>query len=265
MFSTKVALETLGKSIAPRSRDRKPTFSILVPAYREEEHIEETLRGIVVAFREGNLSFEIVVVVDAVSGDHTALHVRRACEEFSEIRVFERKGRRGVGDAIKAGTAQAYGEIVIPVMGDCSELPFDIVRLARTAKKFDVVFANRFKSGRPAGYPPTKYIANRLCNFAIRVLLGIPYCDTTNAFKAYRREILTRIDLSSKGFEIFLEMPVKAMMHASSTTEIQVVHIVRKKKAPKLSLVRDGQRYIRLLLSLIKVSADHQRRQIRPS
>jgi glycosyltransferase involved in cell wall biosynthesis len=239
-------------SFLGRNKNEGPIVSVIVPAYQEAEHIEGTLRGIVDAFRSAEVSSEILVVLDLVPGDETASLVRKVAKMYSEIRVLERQGRRGVGDALRTGIKEANGEIVVPVMGDGSEDPSDLLRLVKEAEESDIVFTDRFKQGRPPGYPLIKYVANRLCNFAVMLLFGIRYWDTTNAFKAYRKKLVDRLDLSSRGFEIFLELPVKAMMvGAPRTAEIEVLHIVRKKHMPKLSVIRDGYRYVRLLLCLL--------------
>ena len=231
----------------------RPAVSVVVPAYREAEHIARTLQDIVETLHAAHVTSEIVVVVDLIPGDETASQIRKVSQSYSEIRVIEREGRRGVGDAIRTGIKRATGNIVIPVMGDQSESPSDVVRLAKTAQDCDIVFTDRFRRGRPPGYPVMKYIANRCCNFAARLLLRIPYRDTTNAFKAYRRMLLNRVDLSSKGFEIFLEMPLKAMMVPGvRVEEIEVSHTVKRKKAPKLSIAKDGYRYAELLLKLCR-------------
>lgn len=143
------------------------------------------------------------------------------------------------------------GEIVIIVMGDQSEGPRDIVRLAEKAQSYDIVFTNRFRSGKPKEYPYLKYAANRICNLSAKLIFRIPYSDITNAFKAYRRNIVADIDLTSKGFEIFLELPVKAIKRTEQTTEIDVQHTVRKHKVPKLSVSRDGYKYLSLLVLLV--------------
>jgi len=136
-------------------------------------------------------------------------------------------------------------------MGDQSDTPGDIVRLAEKAQSYDIVFTNRFKAGRPKKYPYLKYAANRICNLTARLIFRIPYSDITNAFKAYRRSIVTDIDLTSKGFEIFLELPLKAISRTKQTTEIDVQHTVMKQKVPKLSVTRDGYKYLSLLISLV--------------
>ncbi|HKM49740.1 MAG TPA: glycosyltransferase family 2 protein [Candidatus Bathyarchaeia archaeon] len=228
-----------------------PIASVIVPAYREEEFIEATLAGIVEEFRSAKLSLEVIVVVDIVAGDSTASHIRKVANAYPEIRLIERHGRRGVGDAIRTGIREAKGHVVIPVMGDQSERPSDIVRLVKKAGCCDIVFTNRFMHGRPAGYPVVKYVTNRCCNVAAMLLFHIPYSDITNAFKAYKRELLNQVDLSSNGFEIFLEMPIRVMMlNAFETSEIETGHIVRKKRAPKLSVIREGWRYARVLVLL---------------
>jgi glycosyltransferase involved in cell wall biosynthesis len=241
-------------------RTERPVVSVLVPAYKEEEHIEATLRGIALALRAVGVASQILVVVDAVQGDGTLSQVRKIAEEYHEVRVIAREGRKGVGDAIVTGIRAASGALVIPVMGDQSEAPSDIVRLVQVGMKHDIVFTNRFKHGRPLGYPVLKYIANRYCNLAVKSLFRIPYCDTTNAFKSYNKKILDRIELSSKGFEVFLEIPLKAMTLPNlSTTEIDVTHSVRQKKAPKLSVLSDGYKYVWLMLLMRKLKSGKKR------
>jgi glycosyltransferase involved in cell wall biosynthesis len=231
-----------------------PIASVIVPAYREEEFIEPTLVGVMEEFRSAKLSLEVIVVVDIVPGDSTASHIRNVANAYSEIRLVERPRKRGVGDAIRTGIREANADVVIPVMGDQSERPSDIIKLVKKAECFDIVFTNRFKHGRPAGYPLLKYIANRCCNMAAMLLFHIPYSDITNAFKAYKKDLLSRVDLSSNGFEIFLEMPLRVMaLGRLKAAEIETGHIVRKKGAPKLSVVREGWRYGRLLVVLFRL------------
>jgi dolichol-phosphate mannosyltransferase len=230
---------------------KQELVTVLVPAYKESEHILATLSDIAEVFRSARKRCEILVVIDHVPGDETSARVSEAANMYSEIRTIEREGRRGVGDAIYTGIQQACGDIVIIVMGDQSEDPTDIVNLADKARFYDIVFTNRFRDGRPQGYPRVKYLANRTCNLLAKLIFQLACSDLTNAFKAYRRNTLSDLDLTSKGFEIFLELPLKAMRRAQRATEVNVQHIVVRKKVPKFSVTKDGYRYILLLLSLL--------------
>ena len=228
----------------------KPLLSIVVPAYKEEEYIEKTLREIKRACADSNTSAEIIVVVDVVPGDKTGEYIRKVSEGHPEIRVHERVGKRGVGDAVRTGIGLAKGDVLVVAMGDQSEDPDEIVKLAKICQDYDIVFTNRFKHGRPQGYPFVKYVANRACNYSVKWLAGIPYSDTTNAFKAYKLETLRRVQLTSGGFEIFLEIPLKVMRcDGVRSREIEASHTVRKKRTPKLSVTKDGYGYLRVLLT----------------
>jgi hypothetical protein len=91
----------------------------------------------------------------------------------------------------------------------------------------------------------------------VKWLAGIPYSDTTNAFKAYKLEKLKLVQLTSDGFEIFLEIPLKIMQcDGIRTREIEASHAVRKKKAPKLSVTKDGYRYLSVLLTSLRTQTE---------
>jgi len=146
----------------------------------------------------------------------------------------------------------AEGKIVIPVMADHSETGGDLLRLLHVALQgYDVTVADRFGRGKPPSYPLAKYVANRILNLSARFLLTLPISDVTNAFKAYRKDLLKSVTLQSKGFEIFLELPVKTIrLRRSRIATVQADHVARKKSEPKLSLFREGPRYAKLLLFL---------------
>jgi len=227
--------------------------SIVIPAYKEEEHIANTITDIVMKLRQNRFNFEVLVILDSVPNDKTGYIIHELCGKFSELRIIERMGKRGVGDAIKTGIRAAKGSIFVPVMGDHSESSEDLVKLVRAVTHgYDMVIGDRFKHGKPINYPILKYIANRFCNFLIRLMFSIPSSDMTNAFKAYDALVLKELDISSQGFEVFVEMPLKVFLSAPNVNiaSVSVQHFVRKKSQPKLSLLKEGPRYIRVILSL---------------
>jgi glycosyltransferase involved in cell wall biosynthesis len=225
--------------------------SVIVPAYKEATYIGRTLSGIVEAFHTAKLDCEVVVVVDVVPGDETISRVAEVASRCRELAVIRRNGRRGVGTAVRDGIKNCHGNCIIIAMGDQSESPSDIIKLAKAAQNCGIVFANRFKRGKPDGYPFSKYVANRVCNIVAMILFRIPYSDITNAFKAYDKDLLDSIQLCSEGFEVFLEMPVKALTAARGVKEIGVEHVVRRDKVGKLSIGREGPRYVFTLLRLL--------------
>jgi glycosyltransferase involved in cell wall biosynthesis len=167
--------------------------------------------------------------------------------------LIERLGKRGVGDAIRTGIKKAKGNILVIVMGDHSESSNDLMKLVRAiAQGYDMAIGDRFMHGKPCNYPFLKYIANRCCNFSIKMMFSIPSSDTTNAFKAYNALVLKKFDVSSKGFEVFAEIPLKVFLREQNVkiASIPVQHFVRRKSTSKLSLLREGPRYIKVVSSL---------------
>jgi glycosyltransferase involved in cell wall biosynthesis len=230
-----------------------PFVSIIIPAYKEEEHIAHTITQTIVKLRQNRFNFEVLVVLDSLPGDRTGLIIYELCGKFAELRVIERFGRRGVGDALRTGIRAAKGSIFVPVMGDDSESPDDLVKLVKAvARGYDMAIGDRFKHGKPYGYPSLKYIANRCCNFLIKLMFSVPSSDTTNAFKAYSATVLKQLDISSRGFEVFVETPLKVFLRVPSVniTSISVQHFVRNKSEAKLSLLKEGPRYIQVISSL---------------
>jgi glycosyltransferase involved in cell wall biosynthesis len=238
--------------LSPATRENS-FVSIIIPAYKEEEHITNTITDIIVKLRRNRFNFEVLVILDSVPGDRTSFIIHELCGKFAELRVIERLGKRGVGDAIRTGIEKAKGSILAIVMGDHSESSNDLVKLVKVvAQGYDMAIGDRFKHGKPYSYPFLKYIANRCGNFLIKMIFSIPSSDTTNAFKAYDALVLKKLDISSRGFEVFVEIPLKVFLREQNMkiTSIPVQHFVRKKSGSKLSLLKEGPQYTRIVLSL---------------
>ena len=100
-------------------------------------------------------------------------------------------------------------------MADGSDHPEDLVRYHRLLEEgWDCAFGSRFMPGAQVhDYPRLKLLINRLANRFIRFLFRHRYNDTTNAFKAYRREVIDTIQpLLSNHFNLTVEMPLKAIV-----------------------------------------------------
>jgi hypothetical protein len=169
--------------------------------------------------------------------------------------VVHRRDTPGFGNAVKAGLAVASNEVVVPVMGDLSDDPEDIIRLVeKISEGYDIAYGSRFvDGGKLYGYPWQKLIANRLFNNSLRLAFGLPHRDVTNAFKAYRKEVLDEIgvaNLESSGFDLTIELALKAHIAGFSSTEVPVSWYDRTAGEAKLKLSRNASVYGKRLLKL---------------
>ena len=141
----------------------------------------------------------------------------------------------GMGSALIAGFKIASGEVFVPFMGDLSDDPKDIVKLVEKIDEgYDVVCGSRFtEGGSTTDYPLIKLIINRVWNRFFSFIFGMKIKDISNAFKAYRRFVIDKIEPSSKGFEITAEIALKARVYGFKLTEVPVSWSGRKKGESK--------------------------------
>ena len=114
----------------------------------------------------------------------------------------------------------------------------------------DCVFGSRFiKGGGTIDYPAVKYVINRMANLFIKLLFRIPLNDTTNAFKAYRREVITGCrPLIAPHFNLTVELPLKAIVRGYSWTTLPITWRNRRKGVAKLKINEMGSRYLFICL-----------------
>jgi hypothetical protein len=86
----------------------------------------------------------------------------------------------------------------------------------------DIVCASRYmRGGRQLGGPWLKRTLSRLAGNSLYWLGGLPVHDATNAFRAYRRDVLQAIPIESTGgFEYSLELTAKAHAAGRRITEV---------------------------------------------
>jgi dolichol-phosphate mannosyltransferase len=225
-------------------------LSVVIPAQNEEGQVGGTVEGIAAALERERIDYEIVVVDDG-SEDGTAAVVEAISESNPRVRCHPSPYEKGFGMAIRAGLDVFEGDAVAIVMADASDDPEDLVRYHRVLEEgWDCAFGSRFMPGAQVhDYPRLKLTINRLANWFIRVLFRHRYNDTTNAFKAYRREVIETIQpLLSKHFNLTVEIPLKAIVRGHSYKVIPTNWTNRTSGEAKLAMKEMGSRYLFIVL-----------------
>ena len=189
-------------------------LSVVMPAQNEEGSVAKTVEGVTSVLEREGIDYEVVVVNDD-SEDSTEAVVEAIGAANPRVRCHRSHYERGFGMAIRAGLDVFKGDAVAIVMADASDNPEDLVHYHRLLEEgWDCAFGSRFMPGANVyDYPRLKLTINRLANWFIRILFRHRYNDTTNAFKAYKREVIETIQpLLSKHFNLTVEMPLKAIV-----------------------------------------------------
>lgn len=225
-------------------------LSVVMPARDESGCIAETVEKLHTELRAAGIEHEIVVVDDG-STDETWNILCELKSRIPELAPTQNKGPNGFGRAIIWGLNQMSGDAVAIVMADDSDDSKDVVKyLNKLNEGWDCVFGSRFiKGGATVDYPLPKLILNRMANLFVRILFGLNYNDTTNAFKAYRREVIEGCSpLIAPHFNLTVEIPLKAIVRGYSWTVVPITWRNRKTGLAKLKIPEMGSRYLFICL-----------------
>jgi dolichol-phosphate mannosyltransferase len=225
-------------------------LSVVIPAHNEAAVVEPTLRGLIGQLGPEEIDYEIVVVDDA-SSDGTGDVVASVSAEEPRVRCVRNEAPNGFGFAVRKGLEEFRGDAVVIVMADGSDDPRDVVLYYRVLEAgYDCAFGSRFMPGATVhDYPRVKLTINRIVNAGIRMLFRHGYNDTTNAFKAYRREVVENLrPLLSHHFNLTVELPLKAITRGFSYAIVPTSWTNRAAGTSKLQLNEMGGRYLFIVL-----------------
>jgi dolichol-phosphate mannosyltransferase len=230
---------------------------IIIPAKNEALTLAETI-GDIQNKLNGVIPFNVLVVNDH-SHDGTQELLEKLVLRYSNLKYISNEWDGGVGNAIRFGLSIWKGDIVALCMADGSDSPDDIILLYSAIYKdgYDCAFGSRFiRSGKVKNYPIIKLVLNRIFNTYVKFISRYRYNDFTNIFKVYHRRAIEEISpLSSVGFNIGLEMSLKAFKKKLNIIIIPISWKQRKAGDSKLKLGKNVRLYMTTLRKSIKDEA----------
>lgn len=225
-------------------------LSVVIPAYNEEKNLPQVLTSLQSEFRKERIPYEIIVVNDN-SRDGTAAVIAGFMAQDPGVRTVNRRQPGGIGRAIRSGLELVTGDVVIVYMADCSDHPGDAVAYYRKIEEgYDCVFGSRFiKGSKVTDYPRVKLIINRIVNKTMQWLFLCPFNDLTNAFKAYRADVLRECGpFRASHFNITIEMSLAAVIRNYYIAQIPIGWTGREWGVSNLRITQMGRRYLSTLI-----------------
>ena len=227
-------------------------LAVVIPARNEAPNIGRTLDQVAARLARERVQYEIIVVDDG-STDATADEVRARIRVDPAVRLVQNGPPHGFGRAVRRGLEVFDSDAVAIMMGDGSDDAEDLVRYYYVLRdRAECAFGSRFIRGaRLDNYPILKRVINRAANTFIRILFGLSYNDVTNAFKAYRADVVRGcMPLLSAHFNLTVELPLKAIVRGYSYEVMPITWRQREAGMSSLRMREMGSRYLFIVLYL---------------
>ena len=200
--------------------------SILVPAFNEEKTIERVLRKLLAL----HIDDREVIVVDDGSTDSTGAIVERVAANHPTIRFYSQPNNRGKTAAVARAIAESTGEILIVQDADLeydpNEIPGVIAPIIDGVA--DVVYGSRFmvkRASRVLYY--YHYLANKALTCLSNILTNRNMSDIETCYKAFHRDVIKPLVLTSKGFGMEVEITAMVCKTKARTYEVPISYYGR--------------------------------------
>jgi len=234
----------LQKSITPNKKpatdsQNGQTIAVVLPTYCEAENIGSLIRKIQESRR--NL---LITVIDDSSPDGTAEIVKKLQREFSNVLLFVRPQKLGLGTAIITAfqsilSLENQPNYIITMDADYSHNPQDIPRLIHVARSgYDLVIGSRYcRGGSIVGWHSMRRLISRVANLIASTIIGTTIHDCTSGLRCYSKRYVETVlpYLHSQTYEIQIETIKQARLQGFSVKEIPITFENRKRGKSKLT------------------------------
>jgi len=194
-------------------------LDIVVPVYNEGDNIKMLLDQLA-----GDVKSDKRIFVIYDFEEDTTVPVLRLIKDDYSFEIIMEKNHYGKGvlNALKSGLEASTAGIVLVIMADLSD-SLDVVDRMKEMMNAgaDVVCASRYmRGGQQIGGPFLKKLFSYIAGVTLHYLIRIPTHDISNNFRMYSRKVIERFSIeSSGGFELAMELTIKAYVHGMMVTE----------------------------------------------
>lgn len=224
-----------------------PKLSVVIPVFNERATIEEVLRRV----RAVGIDKEIVIVDDGSTDGTREILAELAGAtpdgngpNLNDLRVFRQKINSGKGAALRRGFKEARGDIVIIQDADLEYHPEEFHKLIEPIERgvADVVYGSRFLGGPHRVLFFWHYVGNKFLTTLSDMATNLNLSDVWTCYKAFRREVLARLDLREDRFGFEQEITSKIAAGGWRIYEVPISYFGRTYAEGKKITWKDGLR-----------------------
>jgi dolichol-phosphate mannosyltransferase len=216
---------------------------VLIPTLNEEESIGPVIKE----FQA--MGFQNILLADGHSTDGT-VDIARAAGS----RIFVQSGS-GKGQAMKEVFEVIEEEYILLIDGDGTYLPSEAPALLEPVMKgrAEHVVGNRHGRMHGGALKRLNMFGNKMINFFFSTIYRVRLTDILSGYRAFTREGIHSLDLSTPGFEIESEMTIESVKKGLRIVEVPISYRPRSAGTKtKLHPFRDGLKIILTIFRMAK-------------
>lgn len=224
-------------------------LTIIIPTFNEKENLVPLLRLI----ENQKLAFPYeILLMDSGSTDGSAQLIRDLAKTNSLIQPIFLEKNFGKGYCVRKGLERAQGSIVLIQDADLEYDPADYHKILKHFEHENVQFVLgtrrlgpkswRFRTQfRNSIYLSFADLGSEFLTRMFRLLYRCKISDAQTMFKVFRKSAISKISLSSNGFDLDCEILCKLVRQGHYPVEVPVSYQARTpNEGKKLRLFRDG-------------------------
>lgn len=239
-----------------------PKLSVLIPLYNEKATLKELLRRV-----QASPVDKEIILIDDFSTDGSREVIRQEVEgRVPNVKVVYHEKNRGKGAAIRSGLKEATGEIVIIQDADLEYDPADFVTMCKPFEdqNVQVVYGTRFKYFSKSHFlklwiqnlfgakheikQPHLFFGIQFLNLLANILYRAGITDEATCYKAFRRDVISSLNLRCTGFEFCPEVTAKVRKAGHRIVEVPISYHPRTQAEGKKLNWRHGFQAIATLI-----------------
>ncbi len=208
-----------------------------MPTYNEAENIERIIPVVLSQSPEVD-----VLVIDDNSPDNTGTIVEKMVAGNHRIKLIRREKKLGLGTAYILGFRYALEngyDYCFEMDADFSHPPEKIPEMIALLKDYDLVIGSRYSDGISiVNWPMKRLLLSYFACLYARKVTGCPVRDLTAGFKAYRCDMLRKLDLNQlkeDGYGFQIEIDFLIWRKGGRIKEIPIIFTERRAGVSKMS------------------------------
>ena len=212
-------------------------LSIVIPVFNEKDTIEEIIQRV----READVGLEKeIIVVDDGSNDGTSLILDNL--HSPDLKISYLRKNKGKGAALQLGFSKAEGDIILIQDADLEYNPQDYPILLEPILdgRADVVYGSRFLGGPHRVLYFWHYVGNKIITSLSNILTNLNLNDMETCYKAFKREVLEKVNFKSKRFGFEPEFTAKVAKLKYKIYEVPISYSGRDYSEGKKIGWKDG-------------------------